>query len=63
MNDNTGEIRKMTPEEAAALNRVTAIDEGRWHDVSDLTENERLRLQGLNRKDRRAYFAKQRKSQ
>jgi hypothetical protein len=63
MNDRTGEIRELTPEEAARVNALgdPKLD-GTWHDVSHLSENERLMLQGMNRKDRRAYFAKQRKA-
>lgn len=64
MNDRTGEIRNMDPEEARRLNEELARMRSpeQWHDVTDLSEDERLKLQGMNRKERRAYFARQRRS-
>lgn len=63
MNDKTGEIRHMTAEEAAALNRIAdPVKDGQWFDVSNLSENERLKLAGMSRAARRKHFALQRRA-
>lgn len=57
MNDKTGEIRNMTAEEAALLNSITdPRKDGRWYDVSALGEPVRKRLQGMNRRNRKAFL-------
>lgn len=57
MNDKTGEIRPMTAEEAARLNSIAdPKKDGLWHDVSALSEPERKRLQGMNRRNRKAFL-------
>ena len=60
MNERTGEIRFMPPEMADELNRALRElgKQPEWRDISDIDEDTRLKLQGMNRADRRAFFKK-----
>lgn len=65
MNDKTFEIEHMTPERAEAINRLRELageieEKGRW---LPLTDDQALKLEGMNRAQRRAWLRKQRKEE